>query len=145
MKYTDWLIPQLRDYEARKQFLADAPDRLRELEERSTAIRAAKTDGIPTHDGVSPYEDAIIANLAEREKIAANVKMVSEDIARLDSALEQLSAQERLVIQRFYIHRTSDYIERLSDELCLERSQVYRVKDHAVIHLARILFGIVEL
>ena len=145
MKYTDWLIPELRDLEAKRQFLSSAPDRIRELRQRSTAIRSARADATPARGGATPYEEAMINNMAARQKLEANIRIVSRDVKWLEDGLEKLSESERLVLDRFYVHRVSGHVDRLMKELNMEQAQVYRLKDQALIHLARVLFGVVEL
>lgn len=145
MKYTDWLIPELKTLEAKRQFLASAPDRIRELRQRSTAIRSARTDATPARGGSTPYEDAMINNIAERQKLEANLRLVTADVKWLEGGLEKLDETERTALDRFYIHRVPGHVDKLMQELNVEQTQVYRMKDAALVHLARILFGIVEL
>ena len=65
-----------------------------------------------------------------------------EFIADMDCCLQVLNDRERLVIHHFYIERTWDYIDILSEKLGVERSQLYRIKDRAMKKLVLAYFGV---
>ena len=68
--------------------------------------------------------------LTEAEK--AN-RLFMEDIAL---CLSYMPEREKEVLWHFYVRRTYDYIEILSEKLHVERSQIYRIKDKAILTFA---------
>lgn len=65
-----------------------------------------------------------------------------EFIADIDCCLQVLSDREKLVIHHFYLERTWDYIDILSEKLGVERSQLYRIKDRAMKKLVLAYYGV---
>ncbi len=140
------LISDLRELEDKRRALENIPDKIATLEIGFASIRAASSDGeaVPGGGG-NRREEAMINNIAMREKLRRDLEITRRDVARMDAALAVLNADERLVIERLFLHRSSDSVDRLCVELCFSRAQVYRLKDYALNHLARVLYGIVEL
>lgn len=142
----DVLISELKDLEARRQALDNIPRRIRELEQAYGAVRAARTDGEAVRSsGCSRREEALINNIAMRDKLRRDLEVTCRDVRRMDSALSSLPEDERQVLQRFYVCRTRDYIDRLCEELGYERSQIYKIKDNALLDLTLRLYGVAEL
>ena len=145
MKYTDWLIPRLRSLENERRALVNIPERIRMLEMDFGAIRAATTDGDPVSGGTNRREEMLLENIAERDELKRNLAVTRREVRQIEGALDTLSREERAVIEKFYIDRPPDHISRLCEELHIEKAQIYRIKDRAMIHLARQLFGQVTL
>lgn len=145
MKYTDWVIPRLKNLEHNRTALLNIPDQIHTLEMSFSAIRSAATDGTPVSGGENMREEALIANIAEREQLKRNLEITCREVKIMDSALNSLPEDERLVLDRFFIHKSRDYKERLCNELHCERATLYRLKDKGLIDLARQLYGQVTL
>ena len=62
----------------------------------------------------------------------------------VDRALEVLDDEERLVLDRFYIHRAKGAVAELCDRLNLEKSAVYDRRDKALRHFTLALYGVTE-
>lgn len=78
------------------------------------------------------YPEKIRATMAVMARIEETVKADSMIIEDVESCLEMLDEREKRLLWHFYIHRTYDYIEILNEKLCVERSQIYRLKDKAL-------------
>lgn len=72
---------------------------------------------------------ATMAVLKRVEKAIETDRMLIRDV---ESCLECLDEREKTVLWHFYVQRTYDYIEILNEKLCVERSQIYRLKDKAL-------------
>ena len=145
MKYTDWLIPRLRDLEQEREALQNIPERIHPLEIAFAGLRASNTDGDVVSGGENHREEAMLANIAERDALRLNLEVTKREVRQVEKALSRLSPDEALVLERFYIHREPGHVERLCEELNMEKSQVYNVKNRAMIRLARMLHGQVNL
>lgn len=145
MKYTDWIIPRLRDLEQEREALVNIPERIRTLELAFAGLRASGTEGDVVSGGENHREEAMLANIAERDELKRNLVIARREVDQVDGVLAKLSQEERLVLDRFYIHREQGHVDRLCEELNMEKSQVYNVKNRALVKLARMLHGQVSL
>lgn len=145
MKYTDWIIPRLRDLEQERAALKNIPERILVLEMAFDGLKAANTDGTVVSGGENHREEAMLANIAERDELKRNLEITRREVEQIVAALANLSQEERLVLERFYIHREQGHVERLCEELNMEKSQVYNIKNRALVRLARMLHGQVSL
>lgn len=81
---------------------------------------------------------------AEREELIALYRFRKADVQRIEQALHALDPQQRLILDRFYIHRSAYHIERLSEELGYERRAIYYHHDEALRKFALALYGLVD-
>ena len=138
-------IDRLRDYESRQQALISIPEQIETLEMSLTAIRAAKTDAQPVKESGNKREDALINNIVMRDELRRNLKIAKREVEITEKGLAQLSKDEKKVLYRFYICRSRGHVETLSEELCVEKSRVYEIKDDALRKFTVSCYGIVEL
>lgn len=135
---------KLRDYNARKNGLQAATEEIARLQAKSTCIRSARTDGTPSRGGGNRREDALADNISTRCELE-RARGDNETWLRIvENALRTLDDEERMILDRFYINRHRGHAERLAEELCVEKAQVYRKKDKALRHFALALYGVVE-
>lgn len=143
----DWkreAADKLKCYEAKRTSLDRAQAELRRLEDDMTRIRSATTDGTPVSGGTSTREDAMVNNIAQREELKLAMKEATAWVKIVDGGLAVLDEEERHILDRFYIHRAKGNVERLCDELHLEKTRVYELKDKALRHFTLALYGVVE-
>ncbi len=143
----DWrqeAAEKLTQYEARRQALENIPAEIRRLELDYTALRASAADSIPTPSGGSRREDAMLSNIVRREELARQLESARAWVALTDSGLDALDEEDRLVLDRFYVHRHKGACERLCEELDREKAQVYRRRDRALRRFTLALYGGLE-
>lgn len=140
------LITDLRELEDKRRALENIPDKIATLEIGFASIRVASSDGeaVPGGGG-NRREEAMINNIAMRDKLRRDLETVTRDVKRLDAALAELPEDERRVIDSMYMHRSCDTVDRLCADMGFSKSQLYRFKDIALADLARKLYGIVEM
>ena len=137
-------IDKLKNYEAHKQALECLPKEIRRLESAYTGIRSATTDGTPISGGGSTREDSMLSNIVHRDELKRRLKEARLWVAQVDKALAVLDDEERLVLDRFYIHRAKGAVEALCESLGLEKSAVYDRRDKALRHFTLALYGVTE-
>ena len=135
---------KLRDYIARKHALESTREEIARLEAESTCVRSATTDSTPVLGGGNARETAMLNNIAARSELEKAYQSTAEWVRIVDGALQLLDPEERLILDRFYVHRHRGHAERLMEELHIEQSQVYRRKNDALRHFALVLYGVVE-
>lgn len=143
----DWkreAIDKLKCYEAKRTSLERAREELRRLEDDMTRIRSATTDGTPVSGGTSTREDAIVNNITRREELKVAMREATAWVKIVDGGLAVLDDEERHILDRLYIHRAMENVERLCDELHVEVATVYRRRDKALRHFTLALYGVVE-
>lgn len=138
-------IEKLKQYEAKKQSLTSIPDEIARLESAMQSIRSATADGKPVKGGGSGREDMMLSNIVHREELERSLEQAKMWVALVDAGLEILSAEERLILDRFYIHPAKGNVDRLCGELGVEKSQVYARKDAALHHFTISLYGCSEI
>lgn len=144
----DWkreAIDKLRCYAARKNALVSIPQEIRELEDAFAGIRSAATDGTPVHGGGSSREDMLLSNIAHRDELERSLRQAKGTVAIVERGLSVLDAEERLVLDRFYIHPARGNADRLCEELGIEKASVYRRKESALRRFTIALYGAVEI
>ena len=135
---------KLKNYEAHKQALECLPKEIRRLESAYIGIRSATTDGTPISGGGSTREDSMLSNIVHRDELKRRLKEARLWVAQVDKALAVLDDEERLVLDRFYIHRAKGAVEALCESLNLEKSAVYDRRDKALRHFTLALYGVTE-
>lgn len=144
----DWKkesIKRLNDYEARRLSLESIREDRKACELRITSIRASRTDGEPVKEGGNKREDALINSIMKRDELANNLEIAEREVAIVEAALKSLKPEEQRILYLFYINRPDRHVEALSDELCVERSRVYTLKDIALRKFTLACYGVVEI
>lgn len=144
MKWNKEAVQDLKDYERLEQFIDGYPEQMAALEDDMTAVRGAATDKTPVQGGGSRMEDALINNIAKRERLTLNYAAAEKRYRLIKNALEKLDDRDRLLLDRFFIHRHGNHVDRLCEELHLEQAQVYRLKDQALYKFTLMMYGITE-
>ena len=142
MRWSDCAVQDLRKYAALKAGVENIAARVEALEVKFAGIKSANTTETPVTGGESKYEDFLLDNIVERERL----KLLSQAdrllLAVIDRGLAALNDTERRVLDRFFIHRIKDHVPRLTKELHLEQSQIYRIKDQALYKFTVNMYGI---
>lgn len=139
-------IERLKAYEARRQALSLIPEQLETLEMSFSAIRAATVDAVPIHGGEgNKREEALIDNIVKREELKRNLEITRKEIEITEKGLACLNEEQQKILEMFYIDRPRGHVERLCEELFLEKSRVYALKDEALKKFTVSCYGIVEM
>lgn len=137
-------IDKLRSYEARKRSIENIPQEIERLKSSFSGIRSATTDGTPISGGGNTREDVMLSNIVHRDELKRRLKEAKLWVSVVDRALEVLDDEERLVLDRFYIHRSTGAVAELCDVLNLEKSAVYDRRDKALRRFTLALYGVTE-
>ena len=143
----DWkreAADKLRCYEAKRASAVLAREEMQRLTYEATRIRSAAADGTPVRGGGSTREDVMVDNIVRRGELDTAMRIAALWVRTVEAGLAVLDAEERHILDRFYIRRAGGHVERLCEELHLEKSQVYERKDRALRHFTLALYGVVE-
>lgn len=138
-------IDKLKQYEAKKHAAASIPNEIGRLEQDMISVRSASSDGTPVRGGGSGREDAYLSNIVRREELERSLKMVREWLEFVQSGLDFLADDERMILDRFYINPAKGNVERLCMELNCEQATVYRRREQALQNFTLALYGCIEI
>lgn len=137
-------MEKLRRYDSMRRALGNIPEEIRRLKEEARAIRVSSFDHIVVRGGGGSREDALIDNLVKRQELEWTLKRVKHWVLVADRGLAALLPDEKLVLQRLYLHPEKDALQRLCDELGVEQSSIYRKRDQALQRFTTALYGFAE-
>lgn len=134
-------VDKLRQYEAKKQSLKSIPEEIARLESAMKSIRSATSDGTPVHGGGSGREDMMLSNIVHREELDRALEQAQIWVGLVDAGLELLTDEERLILDRFYVHPEMGAANRLAGILDRDAKTIYRWKDAALRRFTICLYG----
>lgn len=138
-------MEKLKGYEAHVRALESIPEEIRRLRILAASIRSADTDGTPVSGGGSTREDVMLSNIVHRQELERSLEQARLWVSVVDRGLAVLDDEERLVLDRFYIHRGKGNVDRLCGELGLDsKSTIYYRRDNALRHFTIALYGVAE-
>ena len=135
---------KLRGYEARKRALLNIPEELARLESEAVSIHSAPWEGTPVKGGSCTREDLLLTNLVHQAELVRARERAVHWISEVDRSLEHLDAEERLSLNRFYIRPAKGNVDRLCEELGVEKTAVYDRRYKALRHFTVAMYGSVE-
>lgn len=144
MKWSDCAIQDLRKYKYLKASMESIPERMEALHCRLVSVKGAATDKVPVKGGSSRYEDTLVDIIVEKERLKYLYRANKMLLDLIERGLASLDKTERLVLERFYIDRPKNHVEKLMEELNYEKSRVYEIKDQALYKFTIAMYGIVE-
>ena len=137
-------IDKLKNYEAHREALENIPKEIKRLESAYAGIRSATTDGTPVSGGGNTREDSMLSNIVHRDELKRRLREARLWVAQVDKALAVLDDEERLVLDRFYIHRAKGNVGELCERLNVVQATVYRKRDSALRRFTIALYGVTE-
>jgi len=143
----DWkreAIGKLRDYEPRKQAIRNVKAELAVLEDDLVNLPGVATDGIRITGSSGDRESSRLYNIARRVELERVLKQTRAQLDIVRRALMMLTADERRVLDRFFMRPIPSHVGKLCGELNIERSGVYRLKDRALHRFTIALYGATE-
>ena len=144
----DWkaeAIDKLQGYEARQADMERIPRELERLGASYTGIRAARLDSMPrAGSSASKREEAMISNITCRDDLKRKLKEAQLWVEIVDGGLSVLDDDERLVLELLFMRPAKGNIDRLCEQLCVEKSTAYRRRDEALRRFTIALYGAVE-
>lgn len=144
MNWKHEAIGKLKNYEAHRGAVENIPKEIKRLESVCASIRSATTDGTPVSEGGNTREDFLLSNIVHRDELKRRLKEARLWVTQVDSALAVLDDEERLVLDRFYIHRVKGNIGELCERLNLEKTAIYGRRDKALRRFTVALYGVTE-
>ena len=134
-------IEKLKEYEAKRLALKTIPLEIRRLELEMQSIRSATSDGSPVKGGGSGREDMYLSNIVRREELERSLEQAKIWVSLTEDALDLMNEEERLLLDRFFVHPEKRAADRLAGDLNVDVKTVYRRKDAALRRFTIALYG----
>jgi len=141
MNWKSEATEKLRQYDAMRKAACNIPKEIQRLRVAATAIRGVSTDATPVK-GSSRREEMLINNLVHRQELQWTLEQTKCWLDVTERALSCLTQEEKLILHRLYISPEKGGLERLCQELDMEKSTVYRRRDRALQRFAMALYGL---
>lgn len=144
MNWKNEAMEKLKDLDARKEALRNIPLERERIRAVMEGIRAASVDGDPVKGSTTRREDRLLGCIVKLEELKRQEKQAKLWVNMVGGALDKLSDEERLVLDRLYICPMKNNVDRLCQEMMLERSAVYYHRDKALRRFTLALYGGLE-
>lgn len=145
MDYKRIAMSELRDYEAKVEAIRSLTERIKTLNSQIDGIHSATSDGTPVQGGGNQREEMLCNNIALRDQLAANLDVVTGQVASIERGLNRLDAKHRRILELFYIRREYGYLQRLCNEFNESEREVYRDKDDALRQYTISRYGVIDI
>lgn len=134
----------LRDLPYLEHCIKVYPKQIQALEADYVSLKGCATDSSPVQGGANGREDSLINNIVKREKLKRNYDAALMRYNIILSAFNLLTDEQKMILDRFYIHRQFNHVEKLCEDLNIEKSHVYRKKDEALDLFTKAMYGFTE-
>lgn len=97
------------------------------------SISISSPSSIPNYGGCSRYEDYLIGQLNKKDELKLRLAIVRMRRESITGLVDRLPPRQRAVVTRFFITGGSEgAAEDIMEQMSIEKSQVYRLKDMAL-------------
>ena len=134
---------ELREYEVKRIAVENIPEDMRQLKAQMVKL-GGSSNSTPVKGGGSQWEDRQINLIVKMDKLETSLRQAKEWVLNVERGLAALNAEERLVLDRFYINPAKGNLDRLCGDLHLEKTAVYERLDKALRRYTLARYGCVE-
>lgn len=145
MNWKKEAVSDLENYRENKEALVNLRERIQALKEKADGLKAIAADRVPVKGGSSKMEDHLIDNIAERERLKHTYLATKRLVGLVERGLTALSEEEKTVLSTLYIEpHTKGAVDTLCGIIGCEKATVYRIRDNALYHFTKSLYGILD-
>ena len=137
-------VDALKDYGSMKFIIGHTDDEIKSAYEKMGGVSSPQLDGMPRSHNPQASEDRIVKGIEEIDVLKERYRQALEYMAWFLPAWEELTEDERYVLQTFYGEDNqygASAIYDICDHFGVERSSAYNRKNRALSHLVTLLFG----
>ena len=137
-------MEELREYEAKRTAVESIPQEIRQIQDQRAKL-GGSGNTVPVTGGGSRWEDRQINLIVRLDKLSTSLKLAQEWVEKVERGLKILNAEERMILDRFYINPAKGNVDRLCGDLHLEKTAVYNRKDAALRKYTLARYGCIEI
>jgi hypothetical protein len=145
MNFKSLAIQNLKDYKLVRTGIENLRDKITDLEETIDGLRATSYDMDKIiAPGKNTEEDRLIKAMDQVTVLKPALRYKERELERMEKAFQILTAEQRLILDRFHVNRPENHIDILCEELKIEKSQVYNLHDAALRAFTRAMYALVD-
>lgn len=137
-------VDALKDYSSMKFIIDHTDEEIKSAYEKMGGISSPQFDGMPHSHNPQAGEERIVKGIEEIDVLKERYRQAVEYMAWFLPAWEELSGDERYVLETFYGEGNeygSSVIYSIAEHFHIEQSSAYNKKNRALHHLTILLFG----
>lgn len=137
-------VDALKDYGSMKFIIGHTDEEVKSAYEKMGGVSSPQLDGMPRSHNPQASEDRIIKGIDEIDVLKERYRQAVEYMAWFVPAWEELTEDERYVLEAFYGEDNqygSNAAADVADYFQIERASAYRRKNRALERLTILLFG----
>lgn len=139
MDYVKEAEEYLKSYPELKESLDNIRLELEHIENQLIGVKAISYDGMPG-GSISNADDKLVNILFRKQKAEQALEETQGEVKLIENILDQLSEEDRKVLQAFYIEGLRG--EALEKRLQICERQVYNLRHPIIRKFAKLKFGI---
>lgn len=124
----------LQQHIAKKRALRNIRERYHLLEDQMELLNNCS-------DRVPRRQEHMIDSIVEKEQLLLAYRLNKQQVDWVEQGLAALDERERQVLDNFYISTCPCSRQELMEQLCIERSALYDLKDRALRHFTLAMYG----
>lgn len=144
MYWKDVAESDLRRLSALRKAADSLAERKEMIEARLDGLKGIQFRAAPTPTGSSCMEDQLLNGIVDRDETERQLENTMRTIRWIEKGLANLSPEERLVLDYFYIDRRRNHVEELSERLHVSQPEVYRLRNAALYRYITLCYGLLE-
>ena len=136
-------VDALKDYDSMAFIIANTSNEIKNTRDDMGSIRSPQFDGMPRTHNSQAGEERILKNIEEIDILQERYRQAVEYMEWFKPAWEELSSEERYVLETFYRDEggQTGAVYEICSQLNVERSTAYNRKNRALAKLAVLLYG----
>ena len=136
-------VDALKDYSSMEFIIANTSSEIKNARDKMSGVRSPQFDGMPRTHNPQAGEERILNGIEEIDILQERYRQAVEYMEWFKPAWEQLTADERYVLETFYDEECSQTgaVYEICDHFNIERSSAYNKKNRALAKLAVLLYG----
>lgn len=137
-------VEAIKDFGIMRFIIDHTDDEMKAAYEKMSGISSPQFDGMPHSHNPHAAEERIVKGIEEVDVLKERYRQALEYMAWFLPAWEELSEDERYVLENFY-GEANEYgggvIYTIAEHFHIEQSSAYNKKNRALQHLTVLLFG----
>lgn len=136
-------VDALKDYSSMEFIIANTSSEIKNTRDKMSGVRSPQFDGMPRTHNPQAGEERILKGIEEIDILQERYRQAVEYMEWFKPAWEQLSEDERYVLETFYNEEgcQTGAVYEICDYFHIERSSAYNKKNRALTKLAVLLYG----
>ena len=137
-------IAALKDYDSMRFIIKNTDEAIRAEREKMSSVASPNWDGMPHTHNPNANEERILKGIEEIDIIKERYRQAVEYMNWFQPAWEQLTEDERYVLETFYGDANSygsNAVYYIASYFKIEQSSAYKRKNRALDRLTVLLFG----